>query len=74
MFINAKSKILLACSGLKKKALSLASDVRGAEFVQILIAILIVIIVGGIIVAILRIATPDLVNDTITRIRTIFEL
>jgi hypothetical protein len=58
----------------RKKLLSLKADTRGAEMVQVLIVILIVIIVGGIAVGILRVATPQLINDTIDKIRSVFSL
>ena len=76
MFIKLSCKINSAVSCLKSKVKEsgIVEDPRGAEMVQVLIVILIVIIVGGIAVGILRVAAPDLINDTVTRIRTVFEL
>jgi len=67
-------KFALYLSEIKKKVLELKDDTRGAEFIQVLLLILIVILAGGIILNILRVATPDFVNDIITRIRDVFEL
>ena len=74
MFIKCMPKFALYLSEIKKKVLELKDDTRGAEFIQVLLLILIVILAGGIILNILRVATPDFVNDIITRIRDVFEL
>jgi flagellar basal body-associated protein FliL len=68
------NKILSCYLGIKEKMEALKNDSKGAEAIQILIAILIVIIIGGIVVAILRVAAPQIVNDVIARIRSVFEL
>jgi len=74
MFNKTISRFSLEVASIKKSMLKLKDDTRGAEFVQILIAVLIVIIIGGIAVGILRIAAPELINDVVDRIRNVFEL
>jgi len=74
MFNGILNAITNVVFNLKKGARSIKNDTRGAELVQVLIVILIVIIVGGIAVGILRTVAPDLINDTVARIRSVFEL
>jgi len=74
MLHKLRCKVFSKVSSLKQQVIVLKDDVRGAEFVQILIAVLIVIIVGGIVVGILRVVAPELINDAVDRIRAVFEL
>ena len=47
---------------------------EGEGFVDVLVKMLIVVVVGAVLLAVMRTAVPQLFNDMITKIRDVFEL
>ena len=51
-----------------------ADDERGEGFIDVLVKMLIVVVVGAVLLTIMRTAVPTLFEDMITKIRGVFEL
>ncbi|MCL2146376.1 MAG: DUF6133 family protein [Synergistaceae bacterium] len=47
---------------------------RGEGFIDVLVKMLIVVVVGAVLLTIMRVAVPALFEDMITKIRDVFEL
>ena len=50
------------------------SDDAGEGFVDVLVKMLIVVVVGAVLLAIMRTAVPQLFTDMMTKIRDVFEV
>lgn len=59
---------------LKHKLITVMQDERGEGFLDVLIKILITVIIGAALLALLRIAIPDLFQDIINKIRSVFTI
>jgi hypothetical protein len=59
---------------LTKMAVAFAEDQRGEGFVDVLVKMLIVVVVGAVLLAIMRTAVPDMFTDMIDKIKGVFEL
>ena len=53
---------------------AIAKDERGEGFLDVLIKILITVIIGAALLALLRIAIPDLFQDILDKIRNVFTI
>jgi competence protein ComGC len=49
-------------------------DEAGEGFVDVLVKMLIVVVVGAVLLAIMRVAVPQLFTDMLTKIRDIFDV
>ena len=63
-----------AAAALAKRALCAACDEKGEGFVDVLVKMLIVVVVGAVLLTIMRTAIPQLFTDMITKIRDIFQV
>ena len=61
-------------AALKACFLRFAREDAGEGFVDVLVKMLIVVVVGAVLLAIMRAAIPQLFTDMITKIRDIFEV
>ena len=70
----AARRLASAARSASRLAAQASARDEGEGFVDVLVKMLIVVIVGAALLAIMRTAVPQLFSDMIDRIRTIFEL
>ena len=58
----------------KNRFLAIAKDESGEGFLDVLIKILITVIIGAALLALLRVAIPDLFQDILDKIRSVFTI
>jgi hypothetical protein len=59
---------------LKKAGRAAAAREEGEGFIDVLVKMLIVVVVGAVLLTIMRTAVPQMFSDMMTKIRSIFEL
>ena len=67
-----KGKMLILTA--KNRFLAIAKDESGEGFLDVLIKILITVIIGAALLALLRVAIPDLFQDILDKIRSVFTI
>lgn len=58
----------------KEKILSFLKNESGEGYLDVLIKILITVIIGAALLALMRVAIPDLFNDIINKIKSVFTI
>ncbi|MDD4700382.1 MAG: DUF6133 family protein [Oscillospiraceae bacterium] len=58
----------------KEKVLSFLKNESGEGYLDVLIKILITVIIGAALLALMRVAIPDLFNDIINKIKSVFTI
>jgi hypothetical protein len=61
-------------SAVKSRIRFFLSNQAGEGFIDVLVKMLIVVVVGAVLLAIMRQAIPQLFNDMLTKIRDVFEV
>jgi hypothetical protein len=67
-----KGKMMMLTA--KNRFLAIAKDESGEGFLDVLIKILITVIIGAALLALLRVAIPDLFQDILDKIRSVFTI
>ena len=62
------------CRLFRAQACKLAYNEAGEGFIDVLVKMLIVVVVGAVLLAIMRQAIPQVFTDMLTKIRDVFEL
>ena len=60
--------------GFRKTVVGFGSDQKGEGFVDVLVKMLIVVVIGAALLAIMKLAIPSMFDDMMTKIRSVFEL
>ena len=71
---KAGKKISEKSEKLKRVLRKCVVDQKGEGFVDVLVKMLVVVVIGAALLAIMRVAVPSLFDDMMTKIRSVFEL